>query len=329
MKRLSVFILVLLITSCNSKKDVNEVLRGNFVFRTLPQNDSIENKFNQKEYKEILILLHNNFEKEDIINHLHIEKEQYDIMINNLFGNELIKKKAKNKFVPACLIIDENYKNEAKKIVKPIVKIVSEIVIDRLPIIIKAYNDYYTKKKVRDYASFDEASFFILSNVLLNKWQMKNIEKQFIKSSPPQRGRKKFYTAIIKVEQNSMLPIFFNRTYLIGNKIVDIYDKSISKETTILNNLKAFNKSEELFDNLASIITKDLIENLNKQKPLLVKYYLSSIYREEISFREWLMWIYQFVVAEATNELVKRSIIKIDKPIIYLVHDIADDRLKN
>ncbi|MCX7796997.1 MAG: hypothetical protein N2249_00045 [Melioribacter sp.] len=329
MKRLFIFVFVLILTSCISRKNIDEVLKKDYAFRTIPQNDTVESVFNQKKYKEILILLHNRFTEREIINHLNISKNQYDLMINYLFGNGLIKKKEGGQFIPACMIIDENCKNELKKIAKPIGKIVSDIIIDRLPIIKDTYNTHYESKKMKEQTSFDESSFLVLSNVLLNKWQLKNIEEKFIKSPPPKRGGKNFYAAILVVDSNYELPIFLNRAYVMGNKIVYIYSKNLFEKEDFIINKARIHYEEWLFEKLASIITKDLIENLNKQKPLLVKYYLDSICKDEVSFREWLMWVYQFIVVEATKELVSMGIINTNEPTVYLVQDYVNSRLKN
>ncbi|MEG8946766.1 hypothetical protein [Rosettibacter firmus] len=339
MKRILFLSLLVIISSCKPEKNAEEILKSKFTFLTIPQIDSIENEFNQDQLIKILVLLHNNFSEDEIKEHLNLTDIQYDEKINQLFGNGLIKKKDNGKFVPACMIIDSEGQKELKKIAKPIGKMAAEIVIDRLPLVKEAYSEFFTnrKKAALNKSSFDDASLFILSNVMLNNWQLKNIQEKFIRANIPQRGDKNYFAALFQIN-NNLDNIFLNRIYKEKNQIIFTYtrdfkfknNKALAGITSEQNYMLLNNDwNEKLFEEMASIITKDLIENLNKQKPLLVKYYLNSHYKEETSFKEWLMWTYQFIVTEATEYLIEKNVIKNTDTKIYLVQLDAKNRLSN
>ncbi|MEJ5351619.1 MAG: hypothetical protein WHS65_08520 [Melioribacteraceae bacterium] len=317
-------IIIILITACSSKKNVDEVLRGTFIIKTLPQDDSLETELNKKYFKEILILLHNKFDKEEIKKHLGLNDTEYDEKINFLFANSLIKKKEDGTFVPSCMILDLENQKQIKKISKPIGKIAADIVIDRLPLIKNYYSEHFLNSKEKSSfqkISFEEASLFVLSNVILNKWQLNNIQEKFIKSVPTIRGNKNYYAALFQLKDNDDSVIYFENPIKDFNDSVKVYSKNFysekplqiaSKNFTFHENIKLdINKDDENhLKEVASIITKDLIENLDKQKPKLVKYYLNSTYKDETSFREWLSWVYQFIITEATDELIQKGYIK-------------------
>jgi len=325
------FLFLLVITACTTKKDINEVLQGTFVIKTIPQNDSIETELNKKYFKEILILLHNNFDKDKIKHHLGLSDIEYEEKINYLYANSLIKKKDDGTFVPSCMIVDFENQKQLKRIAEPIGKIAAEIIIARLPMIKNFYSKHFTnvnnkQKSELQKNSFEDMSLLILSNVVLNKWQLENIQERFIKSFPPRRGNKNFYAALFQLKDDNNSLIYFEKSI---NDSIKVYSKNYSVEnsfnvasknfTNYKNIVLQINKGEEkYFEQMASIITKDLIENLNKQKPKLVKYYLNSVYKEETSFWEWLNWLYQFIIAEATDELIQRGYIK-NNSITYFV----------
>ncbi len=312
--------LLIIFSSCNKEKNINEILNGKFVFVTIPQNDSIETEFNQKQLKKLLVLLHNRVPESEIKNLLGLNNIQYQEKINQLFGSSLIKKKEDGSFVPTCMIIDTINQRELKNIASPIGKLVAEIVIDRLPLIKSLYLKFLMnnsqKGKTLTGFSFDEISLFLLSNVILNEWQLKNIQEKFIKSHPPSRERDNYYAALFQLDNYNSINVFLNRSILNDNYLKKFYSKIIKENDFVYPSSYNYikipyeKKYEKLFENMASIVAKDLIENLEKKKPLLVKYFLNSVYKDEISFREWLMWVYQFIVTEATEYLIKKDIIK-------------------
>jgi len=317
-------IIIILITACSSKKNVDEVLEGTFIIKTLPQDDSLETALNEKYFKEILILLRNKFDKEEIKKHLGLNDTEYDEKINFLFANSLIKKKEDGTFVPSCMIVDLENQKQLKRITKPIGKIAADIVIDRLPLIKNYYLEHFLNSKENSSfqkISFEEVSLFVLSNVVLNKWQLNNIQEKFIKSVPTKRGNKNYYAALFQLKNNNDSVIYLENSIKDFNDSVRVYSKNFysekliqiaSKNFTLHENIKVhINKNDEnQLKEMASIITKDLIENLDKQKPKLVKYYLNSTYKDETSFREWLSWVYQFIITEATDELIQKGYIK-------------------
>ncbi|MDH7604164.1 MAG: hypothetical protein QHH13_04620 [Melioribacter sp.] len=323
------FLFFIVITACSTRKDINEVLQGTFVVRTIPQNDTIEIELNKKYFKEILILLHENFDNDRIKKLLGLNDIQYEEKINFLYANSLIKKKDDGAFVPSCMIMDFENQKQLKKIAKPIGKIVAEIVVARLPMIRNFYSEHFTKVSSKQKSelqknSFEDLSLFLLSNVVLNKWQLENIQERFIKSSPPKRGNKNFYAALFQLKDDNDSLIYSEKSI---NDSMKVYSKNFFVKNyfnvasknfyNYKNVMLKINKSDEkYFEQIASIITKDLIENLDKQKPKLVKYYLNSVYKEETSFWEWLNWLYQFIIAEATDELIREGYIK-NNSIIY------------
>ena len=199
MKKIFFGMVLVFLAACGSKKDIDEILQNKYEAITLSadfETSSVNLKKNH--FKEILVLLHNNFFSEKIKDHFNISDSAYRLLINELFGEGLIKKNDDGDFVAACMVIDRNEANALKKTADSLGQEMSSIAIDRFLKIKNAYLKIASFKNI----SFEDASLFVLSNVLHNYWQMKFIEEKYIKASPPKRGISRYYLAIL--EKNRM-----------------------------------------------------------------------------------------------------------------------------
>ncbi len=362
--------LFLFLISCTSKQDPSDMLSTESKFEIYPQEvkSSILN-LNQKNLREIILLLHNRIETEEIVDHFKMKKDDYDLIINTLYGQGLLKKSTDGKVIPACMVVNSENEKEIKKYTGEFGSKIAEIIIDRY----KKIRD--SNKLLPEFAkdSFDDEALFVLYNVLLDKWQIKNIEEKFLRAEPPQRSGERYYLLIHQKSDE----VLENQFTLLGNWYVDykdyyfctfgdvwnkdnfadisrdklISDFGMSKsedDTTfkkhlidnLVNSIKgslhsapldyfdSFTKygivknnrlklaritkdeNKALFE-MAEIITTDLTNYLDNQRPRLVKHYLQSVYKEETSFREWLFWIYKYVIAETANKLIEKKYIKI------------------
>ncbi|MBS3945932.1 MAG: hypothetical protein KGZ42_10565 [Melioribacter sp.] len=70
------------------------------------------------------------------------------------------------------------------------------------------------------------------------------------------------------------------------------------------------NRENETLTQMALLISDELINYLDSKRPVFVKKYLSSVYKDEVSFREWTFWIYKFIAAEAASNLFDKGYIK-------------------
>lgn len=368
--------LLLILISCSSKRDISKMLIADSGFEIYPQKlKSSIIELGQKNMKEIILLLHNRVETEDIIEYFNIKKDDYDLIINTLYGEGLIKKSTSGKFIPACMVVNSEDEKEIRKFAGEFGSKISEIIIDR-----------YSKIRNSNLSipgfsaeSFDNSSLFILYNVLLDKWQIKNIEEKFLRAEPPQRSGERYYLLIHQIDdetKSNQLSLMdnwckeykdyyfctfgevwneYNLVNISRDRLITDFDMNENEEVVtfkenlianILNSQKGSihsappdssislkkygiiknnrlvlariteDENKALYET-AKIITDDLINYLNNQRPQLVKHYLQSVYKEETSFREWLFWIYKYMIAEAANKLIEKNYIKITDSNIF------------
>ncbi|MCX6169708.1 MAG: hypothetical protein NTX65_10215 [Ignavibacteriales bacterium] len=317
-------LLVILISSCSHKKDIPETLQNKFEVRSISNDFSVPAiNLNERHLKEILILLHNKFAAAEIKEYFKLSDNDYNLCINDLFGEGLIRVTSNGEFAPSCVVINFEDGNKIKITADSLGKEMSLIAIDRLAKIKEACQKIPAFKNI----SFDAASLFILGNVVHNYWQMPNVADKFIKADPTHRGANRYYLTILenKIDNNSEpFDLFSNRFQLSGNYIFGCYGNRFAKSDSLIKRAeldKLLNdknsavpvlnaKDQKMLSDLASIISRDLINYLERNRTLFVKLYLNSIYKDQTSFREWFAWFYQFIITQTTKTLIEKGFIK-------------------
>lgn len=276
--KIILFLLTLIFFSCSSKNEIDEILKNNYSIVILPDSLSFKSdELKKNNLKEILVLMFNNIDDEEIKDYFDLDNNKYGELINQLFNEGLIKKNEDGKFIPACMIIDNNYRNRIINDFSVLSKNFAEIVIDRNSKIRDAYQKIGSLKNIQ----LEKMSDFIYFEVMLNKWQLKNIEEKFVKAEPPKRGESRYYIALQE------------KDWLKSNSITP----QINSE-----------EEKKLFE-MAKLITDDLLNQLEYNRPLLVKSYLNSVYKDQISYREWFVWVYKIIVSEVRTKLIERKYI--------------------
>lgn len=324
MKKIILLSVLLVMTACSNKKDIPDTLQNRFDVRIISNNFSKPTINLEKNHlKEILVLLHNNYPAEEIKEHFKLNESTYNLYINELFGEGLIKKTTEGKFVPTCMVINIDNGNQLKKTADSLGREMSLIAIDRLTKIKDAYKKIYSFKNI----SFDDASLLILGNVIHNYGQMPLIEEKYIKAEAPHRGANRYYLAILENNRSGELEpfgLFMNSFQQIENFTVGYYGNKTAGRDSIFTKaemskiIKNKNSSVPLIgtedqkklNELATIIAPDLINYLEKNRTLFVKLYLNSVYKDQTTFREWFVWYYQFIITQANKTLIEKGYIK-------------------
>ncbi|MBK8496877.1 MAG: hypothetical protein IPL50_19185 [Chitinophagaceae bacterium] len=177
----------------------------------------------------------------------------------------------------------------------------------------------YSKLSFSNKRGFDEFSFFILSNVLLDNWQINNVEKEFIKEPRTARHGKNYFYQIAELNAGDSIEVFgiYGNQVLCNDTIcVAVYGNRRSK----LNLADYFGRKdlpfitpadEKLFKEMAGSFKPQLIAIFEKYRKAFVEAYQQSVYRNEISFAEYFMWYYHFIYTRVTDILANRGLLKI------------------
>ncbi len=177
----------------------------------------------------------------------------------------------------------------------------------------------YSTTEVSKMHSFNDFSFFILSNVLLDNWQINNVEREFLMTKErPERHRKHYYFAIMenvtypregfgiygnqykRLNNSSTLSIYGNNRNVAAQKLKEnkVFLDSIVKNVPKLSQLDYIK-----MDSLAGYFKPKLLKILTKNSKYIKTVFEKTGYNKSISFNEFFIWWYHFIYTSATNML--------------------------
>ncbi|MFA3783534.1 hypothetical protein ABRY23_10770 [Melioribacteraceae bacterium 4301-Me] len=328
-------LLLFFIASC--AKHTTEEVKKDYIIKIVARDDHpLSIDLSQNPYKELILLLNSEAQPNEIKKYLHLNDSQYDLLLNDLYSQGLVKRNNEGKFFPSFMVINDENAEKLSKMSEEIGFFVAEIIKSKIA---QIKNEYEKIESLR-YVPFDSLSFFILSDVALNKWQITNIEVEFFKSPPPKRGNEFYYLSMQRSNNNSEIEPFGN--YYDYAKSLPLFTLHVYTNKRRLRNSIFYNSTKDLenityslkfsdyklndlyipvinqddltkLKNIADIVSKDLLALLENNRNLLLENYLNSTYKNCCSFREYILWLYQFIIRDATNKLIAENIILLPK----------------
>jgi hypothetical protein len=174
---------------------------------------------------------------------------------------------------------------------------------------------------------FDSMSFLILSNVLLDNWQIMQMEAAYLKKeNRPERHGKFYYASIEENVISGIAPfvIYGNKyvkindtTYLsiYGNNRIVVNERLRNDEgfkDSILNVALELTPALHIFFNeIAEDYRPVLLKLLDEQTDYSRQIYEETGYSNEIAYEEFFIWWYHFIYTDATNILAEKNLLTI------------------
>ncbi|MGH1363766.1 MAG: hypothetical protein ACRBF0_09425 [Calditrichia bacterium] len=211
------------------------------------------------------------------------------------------------------------------ELAKPISEMIAKSVEEEILNTIKLY----VTTELSKIQPFSTMSFLILSNVLLDNWQINNVERDFLqKDNRPERHGKHYYYSII---QNPNYPK--EKFGIYGNKFGKINDtisysvygnnritfaKRLRSDSafkdSILHNAPVVSAKDNIaFRKMADAYLPKLLSILNDNREYMNKVYYETGYADEITFEEFFIWWYHLIYTDATNILASKGHLEIPK----------------
>lgn len=178
--------------------------------------------------------------------------------------------------------------------------------------------------------SFDSLSFLVLSNVLLDNWQIMEMEGAYLKQeNRPLRHGKHYYAGLLENNNYPKEPfgIFGNQFYAAvrDSTALSIYGNNrfipmarLAKEPDFRDSLmnvapKLTPVLYNLFDSLSAYYRPTLLNILSTNSDYSHSVYTRTGYSDEITFEEFFIWWYHFIYTEATDILAKKKFLVIPR----------------
>lgn len=260
----------------------------------------------------LIVSLHNKISKEDFVTKYRWDGESYDKAISFL-GTKGFVKNVNDTFVPTCMIISEKDGEELFKLAEPVSEQIADSLIKRMQELKEKYSSTHLSKTI----PFDSISFFVVSDVLLDNWQIGNVEESFLHTERPLRHGKNYYYSFLENSDNETGPFGIYGNMGLNN--FSVYGKNqrkvnSSKVNQGLESVPVIDSLDNsLFDKFSGEFTGALLAVLNLNKDYALDVYNKTGYSKEVSFPEFYIWWYHFIYTQTTDIIAKRGLINIPK----------------
>lgn len=256
-----------------------------------------------------LFSLHNKNSIEDFKIRANFSNKKMDEIISLLKTKNWIHY-IDNKPFPSIFITTHKDGKMLFKYAEPLAEKIVNAIEKDIPTIKEKFNHTEVSKN----QNFEYWSFLILSNVLLDSWQIENVEKEYLmKENRPLRHGKNYYYSIMENNDTTreVFGIYGNQYEENGNKTINIYGNN-RIGITLHNSINKISKTDnEILKEIANNFKPKLINIFLEETVYIKEIYKISGYENEISFEEFFIWWYHFIYTEATNIMHKKGLLKV------------------
>lgn len=266
-------------------------------------------KIKKDSLDKFLFALHKGFSPKDFKDYVRFSDEKMNLSIALLESKNWLHK-VNNQYKPTVFIADEKDGELLYKYAKSISEKITQSIGKHLPEIKEQFN----KTALSKTQDFQTWSFFVLSDVLLDSWQIDNVEKEFLKQEDrPLRNGKHYY---FKISENTnqkieSFGIYGNQSEQINGRYVSVYGNNRNHSKTTTSDNLISEADNKILDEMAKNYLPKLLKILEDERSYCKKIYAKLGYDKEISFEEFFIWWYHFIYTQATNEMKEKGLLTI------------------
>lgn len=202
----------------------------------------------------LLVLLHEGIPPSAIAQHGHWSEPQLRAAVQELVQAGFLRETRPNVFLPTVLVMSVGEVARSMPVDPLLVERAADLIRARLPEIQQLYSRLESTTDV----PFESASLFLLSNVMLDNWQIRNVESRVLQAERPMRQGGRFYYSIQEdlADGREAFSIYGNHVRNYGNRVVGVYGNQ--REANPANfHLLTRERLDELFGPSASSDTLD------------------------------------------------------------------------
>lgn len=191
--------------SGQGQRFIDEILSGQYEFKMISSGNNFPNFNTEKDFlREILVLLHQGIASNEIQKYFKWDDKTFSTKIGILKNANFIKSGNNGSLHPNVFVCSINDGLEINKQLYSIVKQTADSIQKRS----KVVEQEVKKNEALKAYKFEEVSLLILSDVLLDNWQINNVENEFLKSSRTQRHGKNYYVSFQEKQKGTNLEAF-------------------------------------------------------------------------------------------------------------------------
>ena len=264
----------------------------------------------------LLVYLHENKTLSEFKEDTKFDDETINNTITLLKSKDWLIEK-NGKFIPSVFVATAKDGKKLYSYAQEISKQIADEIEKELP----AVKAKFVKTDIAKKQSFEHWSFFILSNVLLDNWQIYEVENNFLKHpdgtyNRPLRHGKHYYASIMENAEKDKEPFGIYGNGIMSSsirKMIAVYGNN-RYSTDYYQSLqssdnKISNKDNKILIKMAQDFLPKLLEILEENREYIENAYRETGYSQEITFEEFFIWWYHYIYTQATNDMGVRGIL--------------------
>lgn len=286
------------------------------------------NNFSQISLKKnnrykFLVGLHNGYSPNELQEKLNWTDSLLNAEIELLKENGYLKLSGDSYYSSISIVMQE----EGRQLFE-LSNSIADDIVSSIVTVIPDIKTLYSDLSISNSHKYDELSFFLLSDVLLDNWQINYVEDEFLKSKRPLRHGKRYYLQYAEKDPESNIEVFgiYGNQYTCKEAICYITygnnRKNHYKKIEELDqmNIPLLTKDDgDILTKMAELFKPELINILDKNRNEFLGNYKNSIYSNEITFEEYFIWYYHFLYTSVTNKLHDQGYLKVPENGIYRI----------
>jgi hypothetical protein len=286
-----------------------EAVTSNYQISMISSGDNRPDFSFSPDLKTLIISIHNHVSPEQIKKNNGWSSEKFDQCVSFLESKGFLERKGKELHI-SCMVINDRDGKRLHEYAEPI----SQAIADSILSIRDKVSEAYSSTRLAEDYSFDSMAFFLLSDVLLDNWQIHNVENGFLNAQRPLRHGKNYYLAFLENTSLSREPfgIYGNRvsrTYSVyGNNRGSIDQADVNSKISFFPTL---GQDERKMKVIAEIYTPALLDILKANRNYTNDVFKKTGYADEIKFEEFFIWWYHFIYSRATDILAEKGALAI------------------
>ncbi len=318
--KLSILVIIFFIISCKNKtrdNKINSIFNSHFEHSLISKGNNFPDFNPYKDSVDLfLISLHKGIPTNSFKNKGNWNDSILNKKIDLLLDKNWVNKK-NDKLYPTIFIASQKEGVQLYGFSNTISEQIANSIEQEIPKIKTEYLKTDISKKI----PFEQMAFLILSDVLLDSWQIDNVETEFLKKKQrPLRNGKNYYYSIME-NQNTSQDVFGIYGNIMDSNDTISYNIYGNRQTSV-----DFKKLDELIENCDVVINKKdygifsdianqyfpkLLSILEKNQTYFEKVYTEMNYDKEITFDEFFIWWYHFIYTKTTNILSAKGLLAI------------------
>jgi len=309
--------------SLSSQEKLNHIFTSKYEHSIISKGDNLPNFDRRKDSIALfLVALHEDIEPAEFQKKAGWSDEVLEERIQFLADRGWLIEDDRG-IRPTVFIASDQQGNELFKFGLPLSEDIADAIEKEIPGIMEKFNS----RGLSELYDFQEISFLVLSNVLLDNWQIMEMEAAYLKKeNRPERHGNFYYASIEENVNNAYEPfgIYGNQYGKINDTTyLSIYGNNRIVVNKRLKNDPAFRDSVlnvaleltpdlyNFFEEIAADFKPKLLQLLEDRTGYSREVYQKTGYSNKITFEEFFIWWYHFIYTKATDILAERNMLTI------------------